>query len=244
MQIAQAHLPNTNATPARQRSADSGRKAVISSLKTRTILTQNLIQRVLNSFQSCHLIYSDFIYIRDYIYMCVQVRIGSYAPKMSPRCPRAVNSSKGWICPTAQSQESSTRRAEGSYPHLKLWRGCWTCHAGHVLGIPDHSACETSDDQTVESDVALSQKLWGWVVGTSGLHHTDYILANKLNVTRAVSGTEVCRHEWSMPILLSYLPPGSSHQRWPLDVVLLCSNSFTMQKRCLGHWYLAQPKPC
>ena len=64
---------------------------------------------------------------------------------------------------------------------------------GHALGIPDNSAHETSDDQSVESwpgTFPETLRMGGGPssseVGTSGLDHSDYILANKLNVPRAV----------------------------------------------------------
>lgn len=111
---------------------------------------------------------------------------------MLPRCPLAINSSKGWICPMAQSQQSSTGRAEGSYPHLKLWWGCWTWHAGHVQ-YP-RSLCPW--DQwwpncwvwrgTFPETLRMGGGQWPSEVGTSVLDHADYILANKLNVPWAV----------------------------------------------------------
>lgn len=111
-------------------------------------------------------------------------------------------------------------------PQDQWWPNCWVWHG------------------TYPETLIVGSGPWSSEMGISGLDHTDYILGNKQCAQSCSLALKPVDRSGLGPFwsLTSHQVPWlhqGHHQRWTWGVVLLYSNSFTMQQHCLEHWYLS-----
>lgn len=152
------------------------------------IFTQNLFQRVLYSFHRCHLVYSDFIYMRyfTYIHMCLCPSAHRFV--CTQDVPLQLIQAKVGCAPRHTLKSQVQKELKGVTLKTVKWLlnlACKPCPESPRSLCPQDQWWPNWDDALSET-LRMGGGPWTSEVGTSGLGHTDYILVNKLNVPRAV----------------------------------------------------------